>query len=251
MLLKTLDKCEKFNTASINDVIRTFYRSEIWLEHTQLGEKYKGHKNIIDWGRTFIEDNVIPATIAKNNERLSRSTKESTIYFWISKDAPEQVKEALRLLTYTGILRKYDSGVKATKSNIGDRYEIKFGCLLSQYSAPTTISKEIINNIKLDLFTEYEKNNPSFSNLTLEAIADFSDEEFLLSLQSQLTKPIDNLDLTYWQKSKLKEIDINTIAKLLDVEEDELIKKLYQVGPIRARIMKNSAIAELLESISG
>jgi hypothetical protein len=251
LLLKTLDKCEKFNTASVNDVIRNFYRSEIWLEHTQLGEKYKGHKSIIDWGRTFIEDNVIPTTISKNNDRVDRGQKESTIYFWISKDVPEQVKEALRLLNYTGIIRKYDSGVKATKSKIGDRFEIKFGCLLSQYSAPITTSKSIIENVKLDMFTEYGQNNSAFTSLSIETISDFSDAEFLSSLQSQLSKSIKGLDLTYWQKNKLEEIKIVTIEQLLDITEDELITKLYQVGPVRARTMKNSATAELLETISG
>ncbi|MFT6843265.1 MAG: hypothetical protein ACJASR_002041 [Psychroserpens sp.] len=251
LLLKTLDKCGKFNSASVNEVIRNFYRSDIWLEHTQLGEKYKGHKSIVDWGRSFIEDNVIPATISKNQERKSRGKSESTLYFWVSKDAPEQVKEALRLLNYTGIIRKYDSGVKATKSNIGDRFEIKFGCLISQYTSPISNSKEIISNVKLDMFTEYGQNNTSYSSLSISDIADFSDEEFLTSLQDQLNKPIYELDLTSWQKNKLSEINITRISDLLDATEEDLIAKLHQVGPIRARTMKNSATAELLESISG
>lgn len=251
LLLKTLDKCGKFNTASVNEVIRTFFRSDIWLEHTQLGEKYKGHKTIIDWGRTFIEDNVIPATIKKNTDREERGVQESTIYFWISKDAPEQIKESLRLLNYTGIIRKFDSGVKATKSNIGDRYEIKFGCLLSQYTAPTTASKNIIPNVKLDMFTEYNQNNPAFSSLSINTIVDFSDTEFLSSLQSQLSKSINGLDLTEWQKNRLDDIQVNTIGQLLEISEDELIDRLSQVGPVRARTMKNSATAELLETISG
>jgi hypothetical protein len=251
LLLKTLDKCEKFNTTTVNEVIKKFYRSDIWLEHTQLGEKYKGHKTIVDWGRKFIEDKVIPSTINKNNDRKSKGIKESTIYFWISKDAPEQVKEALRLLSYTGIIRKYDSGVKATKSNIGDRYEIKFGCLLSQYNAPTSISKDVISNVQLEMFTEFGQNNPAFATLQIEEIADFTDGEFLSSLKTQLTKPISQLDLTYWQKSKLNSINIDSVEELLDSTEQYLIDNLYQVGPYRARIMKNSATAELLETISG
>ncbi len=251
LLLKTLDKFDSLNANNVNEVIRNFYRSDIWLEHTQLGEKYKGHKAIIDWGRSFIEDNVIPSTISKNKDRSEKGIKESTIYFWVSKDAPEQVKEALRLLNYTGIIRKHDSGVKATKSNIGDRYEIKFGCLLSQYNAPSSASKDIIPFVKIDIFTEYGQNNAAFNTLSIDAVANFSDEEFLLSLNLQLSKPIDELDLTPKQKSKLKEIGVNNISQLLEVDEAELISKLDQIGPKRARAMKNSAIAELLETISG
>lgn len=251
LLLKTLDNCDKINTNAVNEVIRTFYRSEIWNEHTQLGEKYKGHKAMIDWGRKFIEDNVIPTIVRKNSERLERASKESSLYFWIHKDAPEQIKEALRLLCYTGIIRKYDSGVKATKSAIGDRYEVKFGCLLAQESSPTKISKSIIDNLKLDFFTEYGSKNIAYSDLSVNDLADFSNTEFLENLQYQLSKMVSSLDLTEWQKRKLREIEIETVGELLNTEEDYLIEKLYNIGPVRARIIKNSATAELLESISG
>lgn len=247
ILLKTLDKLEKMNTTSVNELIRNFYRSEIWSEHTQLGEKYKGHKEIIDWGRSFIEDNVIPSTITKNE----KSSDRKTIFFWVSKDVPEIVNEALRLLSYTGIIRKVDSGVKATKSKIGSRYEIKFGCVLAQYSNPTTISKELILNLKVDFVTEFGQNNSLYSLLINQNIKDLTDREFLTTLNTQLKKSIKALDLTAWQKSKLDSINITTIQDLLNIGEDELINKLYQVGEVRARIMKNSAISELLETISG
>ncbi|MFT6500614.1 MAG: hypothetical protein ACJASQ_000723 [Crocinitomicaceae bacterium] len=251
LLLKTLDDCEKINTSTVNTVIRTFYRSEIWNEHTQLGEKYKGHKALIDWGRKFIEDKVIPTISKKNSERLERSNQESSLYFWIHKDVPEQIKEALRLLCYTGIIRKYDSGVKATKSAIGDRYEVKFGCLLAQESSPTNVSKSIIDNLKLDFFTEYGSGNSAYSDLSVNDLADFSNQEFLDNLREQLKKLVSRLDLTNWQKGKLAEINIITVGELLNTEEDYLIDKLHNIGPVRARIIKNSATAELLESISG
>lgn len=251
LLLKTLDNCNRVNTNTVNEVIRTFYRSEIWNEHTQLGEKYKGHKPLIDWGRKFIEDNVIPTIVRKNNERLERANQESSLYFWVHKDSPEQIKESLRLLSYTGIIRKYDSGVKATKSAIGDRYEVKFGCILAQSSSPTTISKSIIDNLKLDFFTEYGSRNNIYSDLAIKDLTDFSNKDFLENLQYQLSKEVSSLDLTEWQKGKLSEIKIKSVGDLLNTEEDYLIEKLFNIGPVRARIIKNSATAELLETISG
>lgn len=246
IFLKTLDNIEAFGGSKVNDFIRNFYRSEIWVEHSQLGEKYKGLKKIIDWGRSFLEDNVIPATFQKNDKSKDRKT----IFFWISKDAPEIIKEALRLLSYTGIIRKIDSGVKATKSKIGSRYEIKYGCVLAQYSNPTLVSKDIIPNLKLEFVTEYGQNNSLYNTLSDENILDLTDQEFLSTLKEQLSKSIYTLDLTSWQKSKLKSINIKTIQNLLDVTEKELMK-IPQVGQIRSRVMKNSAISELLETISG
>lgn len=246
IFLKTLDNIEVLNGNRVNEFIRNFYRSEIWVEHTQLGEKYKGLKRIIDWGRSFLEDNVIPATHQKNE----KSSDRKTIYFWVSKDAPEIINEALRLLSYTGIIRKIDSGVKATKSKIGSRYEIKYGCVLAQYSNPTGISKDFIPNLKFEFVTEYGQNNSLYTSLSEENILDLTDQEFLATLREQLSKSIYTLDLTHWQKSKLNNIQVKTIQNLLDVTERELMK-IPQVGHVRSRVMKNSAISELLETISG
>jgi predicted RecB family nuclease len=67
-----------------------------------------------------------------------------------------------------------------------------------------------------------------------------------------LQKSIDVLiALTPWQKEKLKSVGINTIGDLHNNSEDSLIVKIYGVGPARARTMKNTATAELLEYISG
>lgn len=250
ILLKTLDLSSNFKQATINDVIKKFYRTEIWAEHTQLGDKYKGHKAIIDWGRTFIEESVLPATINKIQDRIDKSINESTLYFWVTKEAPEHIKEALRLLTYTGVIRKYDSGVKGTKSKIGDRYEIKFGCIISQFQTPTSISKNIIPNVQLEMFTEYGRNNSIFNSLKIDEVIKFTEEEFYNSFKNQLEKPVNTLDLTPWILSKLKEINITTIGQLLSVSEDDLMK-LRLIGPFKSRLIKNAAIAEVLETISG
>jgi hypothetical protein len=130
ILFRTIQQCEKkFNAKSIESVIKTYYRDGIWAEHTELGEKYKGHKKLVDWGRTFIEKEVIPSTQEKNNIRRDHDKDESTLYFWIHKDAPETVKESLRLLCYTGIIRKIDDGIRGRNAQIGSRYEIKYGCI--------------------------------------------------------------------------------------------------------------------------
>jgi hypothetical protein len=57
--------------------------------------------------------------------------------------------------------------------------------------------------------------------------------------------------LTSWQKEKLRGCGTKTIEELHNRSEDELIQKIYGVGPAKARIMKNAAIAELLEYLSG
>jgi hypothetical protein len=251
MLLRTLQDLNKFNTSNVNSVIKSFYRNQIWAEHTELGVKYKGHRDVIDWGRNFLENAVIPRVEDYNNSRREKGIDESTIYFWVHKDAPEAVKEALRLLTYTGIIRKIDSSVRATRAELCTRYEIKYGCIISLESNPHGESPEFYKNLSIKKFPEFGKNHSSYSGS--DGLLQTDDElQYKESVKSLLKKPIDVLVLlTDWQKSKLKSAGINTIDDLHKNTEESLIENIYGVGPVRARLMKNAATAELLEYISG
>jgi hypothetical protein len=169
----------------------------------------------------------------------------------VHKDAPEAVKEALRLLTYTGIIRKIDSSVRATRAELCTRYEIKYGCIISLESNPHGESPEFYKNLSIKKFPEFGKNHSSYSGS--DGLLQTDDElQYKESVKSLLKKPIDVLVLlTDWQKSKLKSAGINTIDDLHKNTEESLIENIYGVGPVRARLMKNAATAELLEYISG
>lgn len=252
ILLRTIQDLEKVNSSSANKEIKAFYRGKIWAEHTELGEKYAGHKSIVDWGRDFLESQVIPAIEAYNDSRRSNNSEEATIFFWIHKDCPASVKEALRLLTYTGIIRKVDSSVRATRSQLGARYEVKYGCVLSSDSSPTAESASFFSKISLKKFPEFGKNHPAYSDVRDIETHILTDQQYLSALQSMLQKPVDVLPLlTEWQKDKLKSANIFTIEQLHLNSEEDLIESIYGVGPARARTIKNAATAELLEYLSG
>lgn len=252
ILLKTIQDLDKFNNTSVNKLLKTFYRGQIWAEHTELGEKYCGHKQLIDWGRDFLEKTIIPAIETYNKSRREKKLKESTMYFWIHKDSPAAVKEALRLLSYTGIVRKLDNSIRATRAELGLRYEVKYGCIISSESNPTSSSLMFFKNLSIKKFPEFGKNHPSYSDVEEVISFNESDEQYQAALNAMLQKPIDVLSmLTQWQKEKLKGAGIFTIEELHTKTEEGLIDSIYQVGPVRARLMKNAATAELLEYLSG
>ena len=93
LLLKTVAKAPKMSSAEVDAILKNFYRTEIWSEHSGLAETYEGHRPFIDWGRKFIENTAIPDTRAKNQQWESEGKKESTCFLWIHRDAPEAVKE--------------------------------------------------------------------------------------------------------------------------------------------------------------
>lgn len=248
LLLKTIAQCPKINSQQVNDTIREFYRSEIWSEHSTLSEKYVGHKALIDWGRDFIEGQVI-LDIKNKNDQYLLSDKATSAFFWIHRDAPELVKEALRVLAYTGVVVEHAVGIKASRAEIGKRYLINLGCLFALESTPTSSSFEIAKELTPKRMTEYGSNHPSYKSLTDQS-ALITDERLTLALNLQLERPAHVLDLTAWQLEKLSELGLNSVGDVLNATEAKL-KEANYVGDVRARRMRNAAVAAVLEYLSG
>ncbi|NYT63378.1 hypothetical protein H0A66_13750 [Alcaligenaceae bacterium] len=248
LLLKTIAQCPKINSQQVNETIKEFYRTEIWAEHSTLSEKYLGHKALIDWGREFIEAQVLPDIKAKNDQYLS-SDKATSAFFWIHRDAPELIKEALRVLAYTGIVVEHAVGIKASRAEIGKRYVINLGCLFSLEVSPTNSAFEIAKELTPKRMTEYGSNHPSYKKLTDQAALITSDG-MTSALNVQLDRPATVLDLTTWQLEKLAELELTTVRDVLNSTEKKL-KEANYVGDVRARRMRNAAVAAVLEYLSG
>jgi len=123
-------------------------------EHSTLPEKYAGHRTLIDWGRQFIESEVLPDLQRKNVIYLQAEQK-STCFFWIHRDAPQPVKESLKLLAYTGIVSEHATGIRATRSEVGTRYAVNLGCLLALEATPTATAFPIAKNLTPKRMGEY------------------------------------------------------------------------------------------------
>lgn len=247
-LLKTVGIASSMNSNDINKVFREYYKTEIWSEHTSLGDKYRGHRGFVDGGREFLESNVLPELKSKNDKYLAEG-KNTSSYIWINRNAPQVVKESLRLLEYTGIISEHSDGIKATRSEYGSRYHINLGCLLSQEAIPTNTGFNIVKQLTVKRMTEYGANHPSYNEI-IEKVGAYVEEDMSSALREQLEKNVDVLDLTQWQKSKLNEIGLLTVGSVLTAPEGKLMEAHY-VAEKRARIMKNAALAAVYEYISG
>ena len=247
-LLKTLSRASKLTSAQINEVVREFYRTELLSEHSSLSDKYPGHKGLIDWGRKFIENVVLPENQNKNISYLEND-KQTTCFIWVHKDCPQTVREALRLLEYNGIIQENGKGIRATKSEVGTRYLVNLGCIFSQEAIPSSVALLIARNITPKRMTEFGKNNPNYNDLA-DSIPEFEENDISEVLNIEISKSVDVLDLSNWIKQKLKSININTIKDVLDAKETTL-KSAYYVGNVRARTIKNTATEAVFEYLNG
>lgn len=248
VLLKTLILASSVNSKEVNTVIKSFYKSDIWEEHTLLSEKYSGFTSFIDWGRNFVEDYVLPEIKGKNDNYTAEDKKTSRL-FWIHRDAPETVKKALNLLCYTGIISLHTEAVKATRSEIGTRYSVNAGCLLSLENIPVQTGLPIIKNATIKRMSEFGANHSVYDSLSPE-VTDFDDSVINQALDKQLSKSVSFLDLPNWLIGALEGLGLNQIRDVLNADEEK-IQEAYYVGKVRSRYIKNEATSAVFEYLSG
>ena len=246
LLLKAINRAPKLGAADVNAVIRAFYRSDFWNDHTTLSDGYSPYKTHVDWGRDFLERDVL----LKLRDR-SKNRTETTSFLYVDKNAPRAaVHQALNLLAYTGIIIEHEPGMRGTRSGVGTRYLVNSGTHFATLSVPTTEGLTLVRNLSLKRFAEYGANYPSFLELErttseLPAEADTSPV-----LRQHLKRNVDVLDITPWQKDKLRELGLTTLGDVLKATGEQL-QEAYYVGQIRSRQMKNAAQAAVFEYLTG
>ena len=247
-LLKTMDMVPKLDSDGVNDVIREYYKTAIWSEHSGLAVKYPGHKALVDWGRKFIEDDVLPGLQKKNRQYLLED-KKTTCFFWMHRDIPQPVREALRLLQYTGVVYEHANGIKATRSEIGTRYGVNVGCLMALEATPTATAFPIVREFTPRRMSEYGINYEYYNSL-LKEVPKYEEPSASDALKQQMEKTVDVLDVTPWQKERLLSLGLKTVGDVLMASEGKLMQAYY-VGEKRARRMRNAALAAVYEYLSG
>lgn len=243
LLLKTLSKLPAFKTNEINTVIKEFYKADILGDHSLMEEKYPSLRDLIKWGRDFLDNNLLPELQKRNNAGLA--TGQTTCYFWVSNHCPKAVEHALDLLEYTGLIIKDKSAIKSSKSEVGSRYMVNIGCLLSLEANPLSTAHDIILCFKVNKFAEFGANSPAFEGIK-DSLSVISENEVSDSLQKQLDKSIKVLDISARMKEKLREIGINTVREVMEATESKLMEAPY-VGQVRSRNMKTAAMNSVYE----
>ena len=250
LLLKTVALSGRLRTVDVERVIKEFFRDSIWSEHSGLAERYPGHKSLIDWGRTFIEQTVIKDTNDKNETWNREKKAERTCFFWVHRDAPEAAREALRLLMYTGIVSRLDVGVIATRRELGTRYSINIGCLAAD-ARGTVVAyvTDLRRGLTVKRYTEYGSNYSEFTRIA-RTVGQLVEADLSKVLEKLLSQSVDVLELTGHQKAALHEIKVNTIGQALRSKESDF-KKAWYIGPKRSRRIMNVVNAAIFEYLSG
>lgn len=255
ILLKSIyeasEKLTSFKKAKVNTTIKDFYRNQMWNEYTKLGDKFAKYKEIIDWGRNFIEDKVLTETYNKNTRSNNEEDYDKqTIYFIIHKDAPELVKKAISILEYSGIVMLHTEGYKI-RGEVYNRYQINMGIVAASTSESdmSTYINKLRNGLSIKVVTEFGANSTAFKDL-VSIKNNIALDDAGIDLQTLLEKPVDILDIYEYQKSEIKKEGFCKLYDILNASENDL-QKARLIGPIRARNILNLSMHALLEYIIG
>jgi hypothetical protein len=243
VLLKTIRGNKPFHRSHIRESIQKHYRDEIWADHSDLAERYPGHRALIDWGRQFIESGVLPELYSRNHK-----FPETSLYLWIHRDAPPAVRHAMQLLCYSGILQEDAVGVRGRKG-VGTRYMVNLGCQLALSNDPIVYCTQVLSDLSVRRTLEYENDHSSYTPLNSFALGDIV-HTGNAALRVRLRASSHLLDVTQFQRKKFAELNLLTIGDVLDADESVLMRA-KQVGKIRARQMRNAALTAVMEYLSG
>lgn len=248
LLLKSITKSPGLSASEVNSAIREFYRDQIWSEHSQLASIYSGHRELVDWGRKFIESAVLALLKLRNDVALASNSKTS-LAIWVHRDAPKRAVQALRILQYTGVLKEHALGIKATRGEIGTRYVLNVGCVLASETSPVQTGLNIVRASDPRRMVEFGGTHEAFQSLAFLS-SEQEGSSVSEALKRRLGRSVRELDLTEWQKDRLEELSLSKIRDVLSASDDRL-QEAYYVGPARARQMKNAAETSVLEYLSG
>lgn len=255
VLLKSIyeasEKLTSLRKANVNLILKDFYRTQMWNEYTKLGEKFQSYKEIVDWGRSFIEDKVLVETQNKNaRSENEEDYDKQTIYFIIHKDAPELVKKALSILEYAGIVVVHTEGYKI-RGNVYNRYQINMGIVAASTSEADLSSyiNKLRKGLSIKVVTEYGANSVAFKELE-QIKNNINWDDGGIDLQTLLNMPTDILDIYEYQKVEIKKEGFCKLIDILNASESDL-QRAHLIGPVRARNIYNLSMNAVLEYIIG
>lgn len=261
ILLRALDK--GFNVYGVSNAIQEYVDNELIPYHKQVARRLPKYANHVSSGFDLCRQYLIQE-VKKKNFRNKKSGYQSA-FFTIDRDISPNLKISLDLLCYSGILTKKGT-VKIALSRTGQRYMIHLALMATEkaFNQPKII--DAIKSLSLTDYREFSSSdsrikeyseklklggdlcNKCGSEISLEA--KFCQEcglkiERNSLISKLLDDPIEKTSVTSGILNLVNK-EYPKVGDLLQATKEDLMK-LYYVGPVRSKMIKNA----IEEYISG
>ena len=142
---------------------------ELLPYHSGLAKRLPKYAHHVKMGLDILREYIIPEIRKKNNRE--KTTKYQSAFFTMQRDISSNLKLALDLLCYSGILSKQGT-VKIATRLTGQRYMVHLALLYTEKAFVTNKFSDVIKMLSLTDYREFSATDSNF-------------ESFLNSLKSQ------------------------------------------------------------------
>ena len=254
ILLAAIDK--GFNLYGVQSAIQGYVDQELIPYNRQVAKRLPRFANHSNIGFDLIK-NYIMQEIKEKNHKEKKSGYQSA-FFTLDRDASPNLKIALDLLCYSGILTKKGT-VKIANKRTGQRYMINIALMITEKAFITNKISEAIKSLSVTDYREFSSSDPKIldysekikhggelcescgTEVSLEAKF-CSNCGTKISKRPIITKllddPIEYISIG-WKIAKRVEEEFPKVGDLLQATRDDLLEINY-VGPVKSRIIKNA-----------
>ncbi|WP_321416756.1 zinc ribbon domain-containing protein [uncultured Desulfobacter sp.] len=140
--------------------------------HLGLAKRLPKYSHHVKLGLDVLKEYIIPEISIKNNRE--KKTKYQSAFFTLQRDMPPNLKLALDLLCYSGILSKQGT-IKISSRKTGQRYMVHLALMFTEKAFVTNKFSDVIKMISLTDYREFNADDPNF-NKYLENLKNQADE---------------------------------------------------------------------------
>ena len=255
LLNRALD--QGFSDRAVLLATQEFVDQELLPYHRGLAKRLPKYAAHVSVGLDILKDYLIPEIRIKN----SRETKSGyqAAFFTISRRMSPNLKLALDILTYSGILVNKGT-VKIADRQTGLRYMVHIALLVTEKAFSSARLSDAISSISL---TDYREFSDTDSNIEkyLASLAASSDQcshcghalspkdkfcpecghqiEAKGIISSLLDEPVDELSLSHRLKDRVRP-SFPRVGDVVQARREELMRIKF-IKEVRSRIIKNAA----------
>jgi len=129
--------------------------------HLGLSKRLPKYSHHVKLGLDILREYIIPE-IRKKNVR-EKKTQYQSAFFTLQRDMPPNLKLALDLLCYSGVLSKQGT-VKIASRKTGQRYMVHLALLFTEKAFISNKFSQVINMISLTDYREFSASDSSFDS---------------------------------------------------------------------------------------
>lgn len=237
-----------------------FVSTELINYHAGLKKRLPRFASHIDLGIELVKAHLIPE-LQKKNQGKGENPKIQTVYFTIDPLIQYKIHKSIALLEYSGFLYS-KSVVKTANRKQAKRYALHLGVAANDKVFHSSMSRDPDKAIKILSLTDYREFYSSDDRFS-ELVNDHPDqqtcpnghirqtegnfcpicgERFKVDhvIESLLNDSINNLSLSDFLYSKVREFGASTVRDVLNLTESRL-QEAYRIGPKRSRQIINVA----------